>query len=160
MVVRKCQNKLKPKGGCNEPTKLQFRIILIRAVLKLSKRYESTEVDRRTWLYVPSGTHWSTNSDTHLVVEISSLYLKGRQRKNAVNLFLTYGNISSKVKSNVTTVKLDMYYINIKQYTKFQINITKDVWKSSEKQVDRRRVDGQANRRTGWLATNNVIGIL
>ena len=22
----------------------------------LSKRYESTEVDRRTWLYVPSGT--------------------------------------------------------------------------------------------------------
>ena len=26
----------------------------------LSKRYESTEVDRRTWLHVPSGTHWST----------------------------------------------------------------------------------------------------
>ena len=36
----------------------------------LSKRYESTEVDRRTWLYVPSGTHWSTSSDTHQVVEI------------------------------------------------------------------------------------------
>ena len=30
----------------------------------LSKRYESTEVDRRTWLHVPSGTHWSTSSDT------------------------------------------------------------------------------------------------
>ena len=29
----------------------------------LSKRYESTEVDRRTWLHVPSGTHWSTSSD-------------------------------------------------------------------------------------------------
>ena len=27
----------------------------------LSKRYrnDSTEVDRRTWLHVPSGTHWS-----------------------------------------------------------------------------------------------------
>ena len=32
------------------------------------KRYESTEVDRRTWLHVPSGTHWSTSSDTHQVV--------------------------------------------------------------------------------------------
>ena len=36
----------------------------------LSKHYESTEVDRRTWLHVPSGTHWSTSSDTRQVVEI------------------------------------------------------------------------------------------
>ena len=36
----------------------------------LSKRYESTGVDRRTWLHVPSGTPWSTSSDTHQVVEI------------------------------------------------------------------------------------------
>ena len=36
----------------------------------LSKRYESTLVDRRTWLHVPSGTQWSTSSDTHQVVEI------------------------------------------------------------------------------------------
>ena len=36
----------------------------------LSKRYESTEVDRRTWLYVPSGTHLSISSDTHQVVKI------------------------------------------------------------------------------------------
>ena len=36
----------------------------------LSKRYESTEVDRRTWLHVPSGTHWSISSDTQQVVEI------------------------------------------------------------------------------------------
>ena len=35
-----------------------------------SKRYESTEVDRRTWLHVPSGTHWSTNSDIHQIVKI------------------------------------------------------------------------------------------
>ena len=38
----------------------------------LSKRYDSTEVDRRTWLHVPSGTHWSTSSETHQVVEIQS----------------------------------------------------------------------------------------
>ena len=37
----------------------------------LSKRYKSTEVDRRTWLHVPSGTPWSTSSDTHQVVEIN-----------------------------------------------------------------------------------------
>ena len=37
----------------------------------LSKRYESTEVDRRTWLHLPSGTLWSTSSDPHQVVEIS-----------------------------------------------------------------------------------------
>ena len=36
----------------------------------LSKRYELTEVDRRTWLHVPSMTLWSTSSDTHQVVEI------------------------------------------------------------------------------------------
>ena len=29
-----------------------------------------TEIDRRTWLHVLSGTHWSTGSDTHQVVEI------------------------------------------------------------------------------------------
>ena len=36
----------------------------------LSKRYESTEVNRRTWLHVPSGTPLSTSSDTRQVVEI------------------------------------------------------------------------------------------
>ena len=36
----------------------------------LLKRYEFTEADRRAWLYVPSGTLWSTSSDTHQVVEI------------------------------------------------------------------------------------------
>ena len=34
----------------------------------LFKRYKSTEVDSRTWLHVPSGTPWSTSSDTHQVV--------------------------------------------------------------------------------------------
>ena len=36
----------------------------------LSKHYESTEVERRTWLHVPSGKLWSTSSDTHQVVEL------------------------------------------------------------------------------------------
>ena len=36
----------------------------------LWKRYKSTEVDRKTWLHVPSGTPRSTSSDTHQVVEI------------------------------------------------------------------------------------------
>ena len=35
----------------------------------LPKRYESTEVDRKTLLHMPSGTHLSS-SDTHEVVEI------------------------------------------------------------------------------------------
>ena len=36
----------------------------------LSKCDESTEVDIRTWLHVPSGTPWSTSSDSHQVVKI------------------------------------------------------------------------------------------
>ena len=36
----------------------------------LSKRYESNEVDRRTWLHVPSGNLWSIRSDTHQVSEM------------------------------------------------------------------------------------------
>ena len=34
------------------------------------KHYESTEVDCRIWLHVPSETPWSTSSDPHQVVEI------------------------------------------------------------------------------------------
>ena len=49
----------------------------------LSKRYESTEVDRRTWLHVPSGTHWSTSSDTHQVVEIQIETSTKRKRKRS-----------------------------------------------------------------------------
>ena len=36
----------------------------------LSKRHESSEIDRRTWLHVPSWSHSSTSSDTYQVVEI------------------------------------------------------------------------------------------
>ena len=64
------QAKAKRDRWCNKPTKLQFQSILTRKILMLSKRYESTEVERRTWLHVPSGTPWSTSSDTRQVVEI------------------------------------------------------------------------------------------
>ena len=36
----------------------------------LFKLYESTEGDRRTLQHEPSGTHWSTSSDTRLLVQI------------------------------------------------------------------------------------------
>ena len=34
-------------------------------ILMLFKRYKPTAVNCRTWLHVPSGTPWSTSSDTH-----------------------------------------------------------------------------------------------
>ena len=41
-----------PNQWCNKPTKFQFQSIVAWKILMLSKRYESTEVDRRTWLHV------------------------------------------------------------------------------------------------------------
>ena len=58
------------RDGVINPQNYNSIQFLTRQILMLSKRYESTEVDRRTWLHVPSGTHWSTSSDTHQVVEI------------------------------------------------------------------------------------------
>ena len=58
------------RDGVINPQNYNFNQILTRKIWMLSKRYESTEVDRRTWLHVPSGTLWSTSSDTHQVVEI------------------------------------------------------------------------------------------
>ena len=62
--------KLKQKGCCNKPTNLQFQSISTRKYVYALKRYESTEVERRTGLHEPSGTLWSTSNDTHQVVEI------------------------------------------------------------------------------------------
>ena len=63
------------RDGVINPQNYNFNQFLTRKILMLSKRYESTEVDRRTWLHVPSGTHWSTSSDTHQVVEIKKRLL-------------------------------------------------------------------------------------
>ena len=57
------QAKAKRDGVINH--KITISINFYTEILMLSKRYESTEGDRRTWLHVPSGTRWSTSSDTH-----------------------------------------------------------------------------------------------
>ena len=70
-MAQKSLNTRRSEKGCsNKPTELQFQSILNTEMLMLSKRYKSTEVDCRYWLHVPSGTPWSTSSDTHQVVEI------------------------------------------------------------------------------------------
>ena len=58
------QAEAKRDGVINPPNYnvTQFKT---RKILMLSKCYESTEVDRRTRLHVPSGIHLSTSSDTH-----------------------------------------------------------------------------------------------
>ena len=58
------------RDGAINPQNYIFNQCLTGKISMLSKSYESTEVDRRTWLHVPSGTRWSTSSDTHQVVEI------------------------------------------------------------------------------------------
>ena len=46
----------------------------------LSKRYESTEVDRRTWLHVPSGTHRRVKGDVDFISSGSEV-VKGLRRR-------------------------------------------------------------------------------
>ena len=64
------QARAKRDGVINSQN-YNFNQFLTRTKLMLSKHYESTEVNRITWLHVPSaGIHWSTSSDTHQEVEI------------------------------------------------------------------------------------------
>ena len=58
------------RDGVINPKNYNFNQFRLRKILMLSKRYESTGVDRRTWLHVPSGTPLYTSSDTPQVVEI------------------------------------------------------------------------------------------
>ena len=51
-------------------SRIQFQSILNTENFDAQQTLRITEVDRRTWLHVPSGTHRSTSSDTHQVVEI------------------------------------------------------------------------------------------
>ena len=70
MLTRKCQKQAEAKrDGVINPQNYNFNQFYTEN-FDILKRYESTDVDRRTWLHVPSGTHWSTSSDTHQVVEI------------------------------------------------------------------------------------------
>ena len=70
VMSKKCQKQAEAKrDGVINPRNYNFNHFDTENLM-LSKRYESTEVVRRTWLHVPSGSHWSTSSDTHQVVEI------------------------------------------------------------------------------------------
>ena len=53
------------RNGVINPQSFNFNQILTQKMLMLSKRHESTEDDRRTWLHVPSGTQWSTSSEIY-----------------------------------------------------------------------------------------------
>ena len=57
----------------------------------LSKRYESTEDDRRIWLHVPSETRWSTSSDNHQVVEIQIETSTKMNTPFLIGIILRYG---------------------------------------------------------------------
>ena len=70
-MPQKCQIKLKPNGRVQYTHKITILVNFNTEIFYAFKRYESTEVDRRTWLHVPSGTPWSNSSDTHQVVETS-----------------------------------------------------------------------------------------
>ena len=61
--AQKVQKQTKAKKRwCNKPTQLQFQ-----SILTLSELYESTKVDRRTWLHVSSLVHspssWNIKRD-------------------------------------------------------------------------------------------------
>ena len=64
-----------------------------------------------------------------VVYQISSQYLKGwlrKVRKNEWTDIFAKGNKSGKSKSSETKVKLDLYHVKTRSYTKFQVNISKD----------------------------------
>ena len=67
-MSKKCQKQAEAKrDGVINPLNYNFNHFDTENFDNL-KRYESTEVDRRTWVHVPTGTHWSTGSDTHQVL--------------------------------------------------------------------------------------------
>ena len=62
IMTKMCQKQAEAKrDGLINPQNYNFNQFQTRKILMLSKRYESTEVNRRTWLHVPSGIHWSTS---------------------------------------------------------------------------------------------------
>ena len=56
-----------------------------------SKRYDSTEVDYRTSLPVPSETRWSTSGDTHQIVEIRKEIFTKMYTPFSIGFTLQYG---------------------------------------------------------------------
>ena len=66
-VTKQAESK---RDGVINQQNYNFNIIFKWKMLMLLKRYESAEVDRRTWLHVPLGNHLPIGGDTHQVVEI------------------------------------------------------------------------------------------
>ena len=54
-------------------------------------------------------------------------------KKSPENEILAKGNNSSKSRSNVTKVELDLYYVKTNSYMKFQQNMSKDDKEKSRK---------------------------
>ena len=59
---KRAETSWSQNGWCKKTHKITISNNLNTENLDALKRYESTEVDRRTWLHVPSGTHWSQRS--------------------------------------------------------------------------------------------------
>ena len=67
-------------------------------MLMLSKRYESTEVDRRHWLHVLSGTLWFTSNITYNIssdIHKSSLFSAQLETKKG-SIFVGYPTNSQR----------------------------------------------------------------
>ena len=77
----------------------------------LSKRYESTEVDRRTWLHVPSGTH------THSLCLYKKIIQTCYKRLLSFVVFCTY------VPAQLTKDQLLVHHFNT--LTKVNVKIDK-----------------------------------
>ena len=56
MMTQNSRTNLKPKGMVYKTDKITISINYSTDNFDALKRYEPTEVDRRTWLHVPSGT--------------------------------------------------------------------------------------------------------
>ena len=68
-MVRKCQNELKPNGMMWKTNKIIISINFYTENLMFPKRYESTEVDGRTWATCVIGDSL-VHQQWHQVVEI------------------------------------------------------------------------------------------
>ena len=89
-------------------------------MLMLSKRYESTDVDR-TWLHVPSGTLWSTSSDTHQVSEVVEIQKRDQDIYTILNrISLTIWTICAFRVQKPSSVILSQKY-----FKEFKRDVTK-----------------------------------
>ena len=135
MMTRKCLKKVIQKGWCNKPTKLQFQAILIRKISMLSKRYESTEVVRRTWLHVPLGTHSTTSSDTyHFVVIWKKSQNKWKHRIPPTKPLRSYATrYNSRINWGTDFFSCQMFrtprlYANCKHSRNGPIYVARGIW--------------------------------